>query len=371
MKRFIVSLITGLLAISAIGPAQAAPVGSTITISAPAQSVYFAPIEFVATVRAANGAAVAGEFVTWSFTGPVTAVGGSSYTDSQGNTRISVTPYSAASPATLVATARITTNTTVTASVSRVGTFVAPSASSFDLVVEAPSAIEPGQSSKLIATLRSIYGAPIPGATITWAVTGVGLVSSGYGFTDSTGKSATSVIYGSSDNGLSTITVTAQLGNIQVTKQVSVTVGSPKSPLDGISVFLSKASNRIRLEVNGADGYFIVLEVDGEWRLVEVIGDRFIETYAPTKSQHNVAVYIEDELFAEKTLKFDDPKTTITCRALDRVLTVTGSKPACPTPFKISKTPMPANVKVTTCYRTGYTIRMAKPLVACPPGYWK
>ncbi len=373
MKRFIVSLISGLMALTAIVPAEAAPVGSTITISAPVASIYMTPIEFVATVRAANGSPVAGELVTWSFTGPVTTLSGSSFTDSVGNARIVVTPSTAptANATTLVATARITTNTFVSASISRTGVFLAPSASSFNLTLEAQTAIDPGKSMPLAATLRSVYGTPIPGATITWAITGVGLISNGYGFTDSNGRTVTNAIYGASDNGPSTITVTAQLGSIRVSKEVVVTVGTPKSKLDDVSVFLSKASNRIRLEVIGADGFFVVLDIDGVENLVEVFGNRFIETFPTTKTRHVVAVYIEDKLFARQTLTFPEVNKTITCRALDRVLTVTSARPVCPTPFKLSRTPMPSNVKFTTCYRTGAIIRMAKPLVACPPGYWK
>ncbi len=373
MKRFFIGLMSGLLAFSAIVPAQAAPVGSTITISAPVANLYFAPIEFVATVRASNGTPVAGELVTWGFTGPVSTISGSSFTDSLGNARIVVTPTTAASanPTTLVATARISTNTFVSTSISRTGIFLAPSPSSFNLTVEAPAVIDSGKSIPLLATLKSVYGTPISGATITWSIAGVGLISNGYGFTDSNGRSVATALYGSSDAGVSTITATAQLGSIRVSKDFQVTVGSPKSKLDGISVFISKASNRIRLEVLGADGFFIVLEVDGVWTMVEVIGNRFIETFPTTRAKHEVAVFVDDELFAQETLTFAEVNKTITCRALDRVLTVTSAKPVCPIPFKLSKKAMPSNVKVTTCYRTGAIIRMAKPLVACPPGYWK
>jgi hypothetical protein len=371
MKRFFISAVAALFAFTTISPAQAAPIGATISITAPVASIYFSPIELLATVRASNGNPVAGEFVSWSFTGPVAAVSATSITDAFGVAKITVTPTTAASAATFVAIARITTNTVVSTSISRTGTFVSPSPGSFDLSIQAPTTSEPGKSSPLIATFRSIYGLPIPGATITWSIAGVGLISNSYGFTDSTGRSSTYVIFGSADSGLSTITATAQLGSVQVSRTVQVSLPEPKSQLDSVEVKISKASNRIKLEVFGGDGMFVVLEIDEEWRLVEVFGDRFTETFPATKPKHTVAVFIDDLLFARQTLSFPDASKTITCRALDRVLTVTGPKPICPTPFKLSKTPMPSSVKVTTCYRTGSTIRMAKPLVACPPGYTK
>jgi hypothetical protein len=371
MKRFLVSLISVLFAVSAASPAQAAPIGATISITAPVANIYLSPIEMVATVRAANGNPVSGELVSWSFTGPVSVASATSFTDASGIAKVTVTPTTAAPTSTLVAVARINTNVVVSTSITLRGAFISPSPSSFDLSIQAPTNSEPGKSSPLTATLRSIYGTPIPGATITWATSGAGLISNGYGFTDSTGKSATNVIFGESDSGLSNITVTAQMGNVQVSKTVQISLPEPKNPLANVSAKISRADNRIRLEVVGADGMFVVLEIDGQWNIVEVFGNRFTETFSATKPQHTVAVFIEDQLFAKQTLSFPNPSKTITCRGLDRVLTVTGVKPICPTPFKVSKTPMPSNVQVTTCYRTGSTIRMAKPLVACPPGYRK
>ena len=371
MKRFLVSLISALFAVSAISPAQAAPIGSTISITAPVASIYLSPIEMVATVRAANGNPVSGELVSWSFTGPVSATSATSYTDASGVAKIIVTPTTAAPTSTLVAVARISTNMSVSTSLTLRGAFISPSPSSFDLAVQAPTNSEPGKSSPLTATLRSIYGTPIPGATITWATSGAGLISNGYGFTDSTGKSSTNVIFGESDSGMSNITVTAQMGAVQVTKTVQISLPEPKNQLDSVSVWLSKVSNRIKLEVVGGDGLVADLVIDGNYTAVEILGNRFTETFPATKTKHVVSVLIGGMLFTKMTLTFPEPPKTITCRALENVLTVTGSKPSCPTPFKVSKTPMPSNVKVTTCYKPGLTLRMAKPLVACPPGYKK
>jgi hypothetical protein len=127
------------------------------------------------------------------------------------------------------------------------------------------------------------------------------------------------------------------------------------------------------LEIRGASESVILVQIDGSINLVDITQDLQLVTFPARAKTHIVSVFLDDVLYAKKTLTFptftNSQYKTITCRALDRIITVSAKKPICPSPFKLSKTPMPANAEVTLCYKPGFTLRMAKPMTKCPPGY--
>ena len=369
MNRFLGSLLSLLIAFALSSPVQAAPNGATVSITGPSLNVYAGPIEFLATVRDSSGVVVPNELVTWSFTGPVQISSATSVTNAAGIARIVVNPTNSFGSATVVVTASIRTNTTVTTSTSRVGQFFAPVGSNFTLYIDAPSSAGAGKSLLVTATLRTTSGVPVPGMTVNWRNSGVGFLLGSSGVTDSAGRVTTSLLFGSADLGSTNLTATAVFPTFEVSGVVSINVGSSSN----VKVTISQTKDRIRVEIVGARYSIALIEIDDEFHLIDVTSARQIETFPAKATQHFVSVSVDDVLYASKTLSFQNFESsrnkTITCRALDRVITITGLKPTCPSPFKLSKTPMPANAQVTLCYRPGLTLAMAKPLTKCPPGY--
>lgn len=373
MKRILAGALSVLIAFWAFGPVSAAPSGSRITVTGPTAQSASSSLVFFATVRDANGAAVPNESVTWSITGPVRETSGRSSTNGSGVAQIVLTPTNAVASTVLRVTGSISIGPGLIAAstASMNGPFFDNSISNFVLIVDAPSVAAPGRSLVATATLKTTSGIPVPGATINWRNSGVGLLLNSSGVTDGSGRVTVSVLFGVADNGITNLSATAVLTNFEVKANLPITVGSTTQ----MSASISQAGGRIRVEVVGAKDLFVLVEIDGAFNLMDVKLDRQVGTFPVTASRHEVSVFIDDVLIAQKSLSFpnftNSLNKTITCRALDSVLTVTGQKPSCPSPFKLSSKPMPSNAKVTVCFKPGVTIRMAKPLTKCPPGYSK
>jgi hypothetical protein len=204
---------------------------------------------------------------------------------------------------------------------------------------------------------------------VTWALTGAGQIAESSSVTDNLGRVSLRILYGAADSGATLLTATAMISKFKLIQTAPITL----SPSPQLAVEISQANDTIKLEIRGANESVILVQIDGSTHLVDITQDFQVVTFPARATTQIVSVFIDDVLYAKKTLTFpnftNSQSKTITCRALDRVISVSAKKPTCPSPFKLSKTPMPANAKVILCYKPGVTLRMAKPMTKCPPGY--
>lgn len=376
MKRIVAGLISLLLSVVIGVPVVAAPSGTSISLTVPTSPVYASAFEFSAAVRDSSGNAVPNELVTFTFSGPVVAAYNhvvlTVRTDAFGIAQAALTPTNSDGLATISITASIQSNTVVSTTTTRKGIFVSPSRPNLNVMsftLDAPSTAIPGKSLAATATLATSNGTPISGVRVGWGLTGPGRIAESTGVTDNFGRVSMRIVYGADDLGTSFLTATAQIAKFKLIQTAQIALSPPTK----ISVEISQAKDLIKLEILGASESVILVDIDGSVNLVDITQDLQVVTFSAQAKTHIVSVFIEEVLYAKKTLTFPNfinPQIkTITCRALDRVIAVTGLKPTCPSPFKLSKTPMPANAKVTLCYKPGFTLAMAKPLTKCPTGY--
>ena len=376
MKRIVTSLLSVFLAVVFGGPVAAAPSGPSISLTVPTSSVYANAFEFSATVIDSSGNAVPNEFVTFTFNGPVAAAYDhkvlTSQTDASGIARAALTPTNSDGMATLSITASIQSNTAVSTTTTRTGIFVSPSRPNlniFSFKLDVPSSATPGRSLTATATMATLNGTPIPGVRVAWGLSGAGLIAESSGVTDNLGRVSMRILYSAADFGTTLLSATARISKFQLIQTASITL----APSPQITVEISQAKDSIKLEILGASESVILVEIDGTTNLVDITHDFQVVTFPAKATTHIVSVFIDDVLYAKKTLTFpnftNSQNKTITCRALDRVITISAKKPTCPLPFKLSKNPMPANATVTVCYKAGVTLRMAKPMTQCLPGY--
>lgn len=397
MKKFL-ALIASLGLLFGIQPAMAntANLSTSMLCSDGPREVFSQPFSAWVLVKNATGAGVAGQAVNITVSGPATLdFPQGLISDSSGYIYYNVTPNIGAVPQDIVVTSQIAGSTSSLMCRTR---FFPLNQATFRASLEVSTSDGPSQQDTVLAGKTATFTlvatndrrTPIPRLPITWSVTGLGFVGSGERFTDSFGKAKISVLLGSQDEGSLSVTATVNYGSGQAS--ITKTVAVQKKPVVlPVLVDVYSSEQKVNVVVQNAKGASVAVKVGSKWFRYTSTSD--VHTFATpaTATEHQVTVYVNGELQFVSTLQFSPlekpspsttpsvtptaapsartPSSTITCRSGQKVLTVTGIKPTCPSGFKVSQQPMPASAKSITCKKPGFTIRMARPLTNCPAGY--
>jgi hypothetical protein len=353
------------------------------------RDVFSLPYSGWVLVRNSANAPVAGQVVNMSVTGAAALEFPQGLiTDASGYLYYNVTPTLGAPPQDIVVTAQIPNSNTNMSCRTKSMTW---KASSIRVSLDGPSEVSAGSSATFTLSVNLINGLPMPRIPITWQHFGPGLVIPAHTRTDSQGQAKITVLFASNEQGLMTLVASMNFGTGlgTVTKNVQVK-GVPQPVVQEAEIYTSE--QRVFVAIKNAKGTAVSVKIDSRWFRFTATSDVHIFQTPATAETQNVAAYINGQLMNVATLSIvgfekpspkptprttptaqsaRTPSSTVTCRSGQKVLTVTGIKPTCPSGFKVSKQAMPASAKTVTCKKPGFTIRMAKPMTTCPAGYRK
>lgn len=389
MKKLL-AFIAGFALLFTIQPAMANSTNFNLSMlcnDGTPRDVFSLPYSGWVLVRNSSNAPVAGQAVNMVVNGPAALEFPQGLiTDATGYIYYNVIPTLGAAPQDIVVTAQIPNSTTNMSCRTKSMTW---SPSSIRTLLDGPNEVRAGSSATFTLSINLINGLAMPRIPITWHHFGPGLVMPASTMTDSQGKAKITVLFGSSDQGLMTLEARTNFGtSLRVsTKNVQVT-GVAQPVVQEAEIYTSE--QKVFVAIKNAKGTAVSVKIGTRWFRFTATSDVHIFQTPATAETQNVAAYINGQLMNVATLSIvgfekpspkptptatptapsaRTPSSTITCRSGQKVLTVTGIKPACPSGFKASKQPMPASTKTVTCKKPGFTIRMAKPMTACPAGY--
>jgi hypothetical protein len=398
MKKLL-ALVTGLVLVFNMQPAMANTQNLILSMSTSdgPREVFSQPFSAWVMVQNSSRSGVAGQALNITVSGPATLEFPQGLiSDATGLVNYNVIPNLGSAPQDIVVTAQIVGTST---SLSVRTRFSPMNQATFRANMEASTSDGPAQFDTVLSgktvtfTLNATTDrrTPIPRLPITWSVSGLGFVGSGEKFTDSLGKGKIAVLLGSQDEGTLTVTATVNYGSGQAT--VTKTVLVQRKPLVlPVLVDVYSSEQRVNVVVQNAKGSAVAVKIGSKWIRFTPTSEIYSFDTPATAAELQVSVFVNGELQYISTLQFagfekpspkptptatptapsaSTPSSTVTCRSGQKVLTVTGIKPSCPSGFKVSKQAMPASAKTVTCKKPGFTIRMAKPMTTCPAGYKK
>ena len=390
-------IFAGVLSLLLLIPTQtssAAGAASALSMacSSVPRAVFSSPYSAWVFVRDSAGAAVPGQTLTLSVSGPATLeFPQGSQSNAQGYVNYNVIPNIGATPQDITVTAAVP-GTAITLSC-RI-TSVYPSNFNTRVTIDAPDRIAPGKTLTYTLTAVNSLGTAVPRLPVTWTTTGPGFVMNPSQITDSLGRAQNVVLLGSADKGTVTATATVNFGSFQYTV-IKVVLVDSEPVVVPVNVEIYSSEQKVNVVVRNATRVDVSVKIGSKWFRFRANSDVHVFQEPATDTSHVVTVWVDGDLENISTLSFPDykkptatpkptpsvtptskpgasaPSRTITCKSGTKILTVAGSSPTCPRGYSLSSKPMAAGVRVVVCRKPGYVLRMARPMTTCPAGYKK